>query len=256
MRSIDPNAMEPLYKQLKQVLVDAIDRKEIAAGQQIPSESSLAQKYAISRITVRNAIRELVDEGILVRRQGKGTYVSGAMLERNFEEIDGYSQSMMRQGYKPGRIIIRKEQIFDNLNNIKELLGIDYDRPVIHIRRLLLANDEPMLVEDAYYSEKFKFLLTEDLANVSTYVLFRKLLNIVPSKAIRTISLGLADQEIADYMKIKKNEPLLSVHELVYDQHGNPVHFSNSLAISQKTKIQITAYATSSSEDYKMIPPS
>lgn len=257
MKSIDPNSIDPLYKQLKNLFIKAIEEKEFLPGQKIPSENSLASEYNISRITVRNAISELVDEGILIRRQGKGTYVVGATLQRNFEEIDGYSQSMVRQGYQPGRIIIRKELMLGNPHSVREALHIPPEQHIIHIRRLLLANGEPMLMEDAYYPNKMNFLLTESLENVSTYALFKKYLNIVPSKAIRTISLSYADQEIAEYLSIKKNEPLLSVHEIVYDQNGNPIHFSNSLAISQKTTIQITAYATTSSSDnYRMVPPS
>lgn len=254
--SLNPDGVEPLYKQLKDVILDAIYRKELKHYQKIPSEAALAEKYNISRITVRNAITELVEEGVLIRKQGKGTFVSGATLERDFKTIVGYSESMKIQGYTPSRVILEKKIVHDDSNLIRPLLNIKEAESFIYIKRLLLANDEPLILENTYYPLKYSILMEKDISNISTYQLLKDSLGIAPFKAQRTIGTHFADKETAKLLGVKERASLLVIHENVYLENGEPLHYSVSYAVSSKTRIKITAYAPTSDdfEGYLVIP--
>ena len=254
---VNSNETEPLYQQLKKIILDGIKNKELIQDQKIPSESQLSKEYKISRITVRKALNELVYEGYLIRKQGKGTYVSKVKFERNFEELVGYSQSMIHQGYKPGRIIINKKIIDVDPMDARKTLNLGVSDKMIFIKSLLLADGEPIVVEKTYFSIKYALLLDEDLNNKSIYQIIKTKLNIIPSKAVRTVSIDYADKEIANYLITDEKRPLFVVSELVFDEQNNPIHHSFSYALSSKTKIQMTAYANNNNGagvDYVMVP--
>ncbi len=254
--TLNSEKIEPLYKQLKDVLLKAICSQELKHFQKIPSEAELARTYSISRITVRNAISELVEEGVLIKKQGKGTFVSGATLERDFHTIVGYSESMKQQGYRPGRIILEKRIVLDDPDHVKSKLQLKEMDQLIHIRRLLLADDEPLIFENTYYPIKYSFLLEQDLSNISMYQLLQETMGVTPFKALRTIGISYADSMKAELLNIKENMPLLVVHEHVFEQNGDPLHYSISYAISSKTNIRVLAIAPTSDEQqgYIMIP--
>ena len=254
--TLNSERIEPLYKQLKEVLLKAIYNQELHHFQKIPSEAQLASTYNISRITVRNAIAELVDEGVLIRKQGKGTFVSGATLERDFHTIVGYSESMKQQGFKPSRVILEKRVIDNDPDQVKNALNLEEKDQLIHIRRLLLADDEPLIFENSYYPMRYSFLLEKDLAETSTYQLLREKMGITPYKALRTIGIAYADALKAELLHVKENFPLLIVHEHVFEKNETPIHYSISYAISSKTNIRVLAIAPTAHEQqgYIVIP--
>lgn len=254
---LNADKIEPLYKQLKEVILKAIHRQELKHFQKIPSEAQLAEKYDISRITVRNAISELVDEGVLIRKQGKGTFVSGATLERDFHTIVGYSESMEQQGFQPSRKILEKRIIDDDPDEVKAALQLKENDKLIHIRRLLLANNEPLVYENTYYPMKYSILLEHDLSQTSTYRLLNEKLGISPYKALRTIGIAYADTLMSSLLQVKENIPLLVIREHVFEKNDEPIHYSISYAVSTKTNIRVLATAPTSNEQqgYVVLPP-
>lgn len=250
---IDKASSTPLYEQIESLLLSRIEEGVYPQGTKIPTELELGLEFNVSRVTIRGAIDRLVDRGLVVRKQGKGTFVCLPKLERNFEEIVGYSKSMVKQGFIPGRIILACELTDSGPSYVRQFLRVSSNEPIIHLKRILTANDQPMLYENAYYPNKFKFLLDVELEKYSTYELFRDRSGLSPVKATRTISLAYADSETAEYLNINRGQPLLSVTEQVYDQNADPIHYSVSLSVNERSKIQLTAYAPSSKE-YLIIP--
>lgn len=253
MDDIRKESSTPLYEQIESLLVSRIEGEVYPQGSKIPTEIELGLEFEVSRVTIRGAIDRLVERGYVVRKQGKGTFVCLPKLERNFEEIVGYSESMARQGFVPGRVILSCSLTDDGPVHVRQFLKVASDEPIIHLKRILTANNEPMLYENAYYSKKFCFLLDVELEKFSTYGLFRERMGLSPVKAIRTIEIAFADSKTAEYLHINRGQPLLSVTEQVYDQYGEPIHYSFSLSVNERSKIQLTAYAPSSKE-YMIIP--
>jgi DNA-binding GntR family transcriptional regulator len=241
--ALNPDSLIPLYMQIKTSLMEAIREREFKPNDRIPGEKELESFFRVSRITIRKAISELEEEGILVKKQGKGTFLSGVIVATTLDEINGYTQSMLRLGYKPGRILVERSILRDDLENVKRQLNVGPDEELIHIKRVLLADGDPVVLESAYYPIKFKFFMTEDLNNESMYNLLKQKMKIIPFKAQKTIGIELASKETATYLKTKVGTPLLVTNELVVEQNETPIHYSISQALSDKIKIRLVSYA-------------
>ena len=100
LRPLDDEHTLPLYQQLQRRLRDAIENRIVGPDDALPPERELAEELAVSRITVRKAIEGLVEEGLLVRRQGSGTFVSNR-VEKNFSKLTSFSEDMRARGRKP-----------------------------------------------------------------------------------------------------------------------------------------------------------
>ncbi|MCE5255602.1 MAG: GntR family transcriptional regulator [Spirochaetaceae bacterium] len=242
--ALNPDNLIPLYMQIKNSLMDAIRKREFKPNDRIPGEKELESFFHVSRITIRKAISELVDEGILVKKQGKGTFLSGITVATTLDEINGYTQSMLRLGYKPGRILIERNIISNDMEIVKKQLGVAPNDKLVHIKRVLLADEEPVVLENAYYPIKFKFFMDEDLNTESMYNLLKQKMQIIPFKAQKTIGIELANEETAMYLKTKAGTPLLVTNELVFEQNETPIHYSISRALSDKIKIRLVSYAS------------
>jgi len=240
---LNGNSLIPLYIQIKNNIMEAIRQREFKPNDRIPGENELESFFHVSRITVRKAISELVDEGILIKKQGKGTFLSSVIVATTLDEINGYTQSMLRLGYKPGRILIERNLVTRNMEMVKLQLGVAPDAELVHIKRVLLADGEPVVLENAYYPTRFKFFMDEDLNAESMYNLLKEKMKVITYKAQKTIGIELADEETAKYLNTKVGTPLLMTSELVVEQNEAPIHFSISLAMSERIKIRLVSYA-------------
>jgi GntR family transcriptional regulator len=233
----------PLYSQIKSALLDAIQTREFKPNEKIPGETDLEEFFGVSRMTIRKAISELVEEGILVRKQGKGTFLSDITVATTLDEISGYTKAMTRLGYRPGRRLISRRFEEKGFDYIKDQLGIPKHAQLVHIKRVLLADDEPIALENTFYPDKCKFFMEVDLDKYSMYQLLKERMHIVPFKAQKTIGIELATQEDARYLNTTVGFPLLVTNELVVERDETPIHYSISHALSNRIKIRLVSYA-------------
>jgi GntR family transcriptional regulator len=240
---LNSNSQIPLYTQIKNSIMDSIKKREFKPNDRIPGETELEELFHVSRITVRKAISELVDEGILIKKQGKGTFLSSVIVATTLDEINGYSQSMIRLGYKPSRILIERKIVKSDMEMIKLQLGVAPDAELVFVKRVLLADGEPVVLESSYYPIRFKFFMDEDLNAESMYSLLKQKTKVIPYKAQKTIGIELANEETASYLRTKAGTPLLFTSELVVEQDETPIHYSMSLALSERIKIRLVSYA-------------
>ncbi len=222
---LDQKIATPLYQQLKDAIIASIESGEFEQGSCIPSESELSAKYKISRITVRKAIASLVEEGFLVKRQGKGTFVERPKLERKIIEFLSFSTACEYDGRRPGsKLLKRIVREADDLES-KELLLESGDQ-VIHIQRLRYADDELLLLENNYFSySNFPYLMKSDLENKSLYKLLRHH-GVKLASAKKTLEMTLASPSVAATLSIRKNSPLFKLKGIVNDDAGHPIHLS------------------------------
>ncbi|GGO97955.1 GntR family transcriptional regulator [Stakelama pacifica] len=137
----------PLYLQLQQLIRNAIGNNVLAQGEAIPPERDIADEFSISRITVRKAIGGLVEEGLLTRRRGAGTFVAGR-VEKSFSKLSSFTEDMMARGRTPSSSwISRAEGTVDPEEALG--LGLSPGAPVFRFARIRFADDDPMAVEFA-----------------------------------------------------------------------------------------------------------
>lgn len=238
MIKLDHENATPLYKQLKDIIKQKIIDGEFQPNQKIPSELQLSKMYNVSRITVRNAITELVDEDLLIKKQGKGTFVSIPKIEDNVLEDISFSLTCKINKVKPGSKIIKNVIKDANERDIAELNLHENDK-VVYIKRIRYADDEPVILEHNFFPSKFAFLLNEDLENQSLYEILNDKYGITRAKSKRTIEIITASEEEASLLAISKGEPLLLHREIVYDKNNNPIHRTKQLIIGDKFKFVV-----------------
>mgnify|MGYP001327199516 FL=1 len=237
---LDKNSSEQLYLQIRRSLLKAIRGQELAAGQRIPSASELAEMSNVSRMTVRQALQSLVNEGWLYTVPGKGTFVSESpRIEQNLQHLSGWTEEIRAQGKIPGTKLIRIDRIEAD-RTIAEKLGISQHAPVFQLVRLRLADSLPISVERPHLAcSAFPELDKHLTDNVSLYQVMRDQYQSYPVKAVQYLEAGEADAISARLLEIAVGKPVLIVERITYDSLGRPLEYTPSV-----TKAGILRYKT------------
>ena len=149
---IEKKSPIPVYYQLKNIILKKIKDGEFSEGSLIPSERDLGENLNISRMTVRQALNQLVSEGVLYREKGKGTFVSkGKIVQRN---ILSFSDTVRNKGLVPSTVVLHFEKI-TNRHDIKNLLDLQEGESLYNIKRLRLANELPIAIEEVFIPERY-----------------------------------------------------------------------------------------------------
>jgi GntR family transcriptional regulator len=213
----------PLYKQLMQRLRNDITAGVYPAGERIPGEQALCGVYGVSRVTVRKALEEIVREGLLVRRQGKGTFVAQEKIKRDLGRITSFSDACAQIGQTAQtRLIERRREAATGED--RATLGLPKGSEVLFICRLRLSDGEPVMLEYNRFSAELSFLETAPLTG-SLYALLSSH-GLIPSRAVHDISLGRANGQIGKLLNTRDGDALLLLDQVVYDQHDRPLHIS------------------------------
>lgn len=230
----------PLYQQLKESLRSSILNENWKSGDKIPTEVELSDKYNISRVTVRKAILELVEEGYLIKKQGKGTFVSKPKIERKIVHFLGFSSACEANGLDTKSKVIKKEIVQPD-TFLKETLKLEDQDLLIYIQRVRYAGNEPLMLENNYFSYKrFNFLLSETLEG-SLYSLLSNKYKINPSQGGETsLEIIRALDEQALLLEVPGGEPLFLMKTVIYDDKGLPVHYGKQYIIGEKYKFNFT----------------
>ncbi|GAB2181532.1 GntR family transcriptional regulator [Denitratisoma sp. agr-D3] len=220
----------PLYRQIKSLIMQGLESGEWRPGEAIPSESDLAVRFNVSQGTVRKAIDEMAAENLVVRRQGKGTYVATHNDPRAFfrflrlvplsgEVEPSHSMPLECWRAKAGPEAARALQI-----NIGE--------PIIIVRRLLQFSGKPVVVDEIYLSgEVFTGLSLDVLKDYqgSLYSLFESRFGVRMIRAEERIRAVAADRVSADLLGVAEGAPLLSVERISFTYGDKPVEWRRGL---------------------------
>ena len=224
--NLDMESSAPLYRQLMQRLRDDIAAGVYPVSSRIPSEPALCSAYGVSRVTVRRALEELTKEGLLQRRQGKGTFVSTPHLFRDLKHINSFGSVCRMTGATPGTQVIRTAVIPAGEEDLTHQLAPS-GGSVVETVRLRLANHEPVMLETNHFPIRFDWLLEEDLSGSLYDVLRRR--KAEPRDAIHEISLVYADGDTAQMLDVPEGTALLQLDQMIFDQNGQPLHSSRQL---------------------------
>lgn len=222
-RPLEKKSQSPLYQQLMTRLKNDITAGVYAPGARIPSEQLLCDLYGVSRVTVRKAMLDLVQEGLLVRHQGKGTFVADERLRRDLHQITSFTAACLEKGHRAGAKLISAEFGEATAEDI-EKLGVQEGEPVLEICRVRLCDDEPVMLEMNRYGARYSFL-RDDAERGSLYEQLRAR-GVIPASAIHDISLGYATPYVSKHLPVSPGDAMLILDELVMDQHGEPLHTS------------------------------
>ncbi|WP_042354155.1 GntR family transcriptional regulator [Bacillus rubiinfantis] len=233
---LNADHQEPLYIQLKKAIQSAIVNEQFQQGEKIPTEVELSERYEVSRITVRKAVQELVSEGYLVKRQGKGTFVSLPKFDRKIEHeaVLGFTAACQANGLDSHSVVTKKE-IMKPDSLLRTLLQLEKNEKVVYIQRKRYAGDSPLMLENNFYPfNRYQFLLDETLEG-SLYSLLREKYGIDPNHSGKTtLEIALADEEQAQVLETSIGKPLFYMKTIIYDQFGRPVHVGKQYIIGDR----------------------
>ncbi len=199
----------PKYLQVKQKIIHNIDNGSYKEKEAIPSERELITLFDVSRITVRKAIDELVNEGYLYRIHGKGTYVKGEGDQNNLVSITSCTQDIEELGYTPRRKVLSEEVIPADAKRRTSLNLSDADQ-VFRLSRIYFADEEPLNFTTTYLPYKiFPDIDLYDFSKVSLYKIIEEKYGVKITKATRTIEAVSAHGELAENLDVEENVPLL-----------------------------------------------
>ena len=206
----------PKYFVLKQIIQKKVEAGEYDEDRMIESERELMETYQLSRITVRKAIDELVNEGILYRIQGKGTYVKGGGQTQNLIRLSSCTEDVLRLGRVPSKKTMCTDKIPAD-EKLGRRLHVPQGEPLFMFGRVTYADAEPLNYTMTYLPEKiFPGLDCYDLEKRSLYDIIEKEYQVRITKARRTIEAVLPYSQIAGYLEIEESQPVILFHCITY----------------------------------------
>lgn len=232
-RSTFVNSRIPLYYQLENVLREKITSGAIAQGERLPTELELIEQFGVSRITVRQALAALADDGLIERKQGRGTFVSDRVsAKRNSSgliHLTGSLDELIELGMKaPVRLL--------DLNKVEadkheaELLEIEIGAQIYRLKRLRMEGNVPFGMITNYLPEKIGSALTpEELSSGALLRTIETKLGYGLDYARQEIKAELADPYLSELLEIRIGSPLLAIERTVYSNDGTPVEFVHAL---------------------------
>lgn len=217
---LDPSSIVPVYYQLKVLL-----RKEIAGGvylpgEVIPSEHELTRRYGISRSTVRQALADLVQEGLLERIQGKGTFVAQPKLQDDLLGRSTFKRQMEERGLETSIRVLQKHSNMATKRDQK-LFGIESNETMFRLLRLISVSDEPVFIESWDIPQRHcPGLLELDLGQAFYSILIGQY-KLPLHRVVKFIEPALADDFEADVLGIKRGSPVLLIERGSYPPTGD-----------------------------------
>ncbi len=235
MRAIDHNSIIPLYAQLVEQLRRDIAANAFGESGRIPTEAELSQTYEVSRITVRRAIEELVNQGLVEKKQGKGTFVCAPRFSRRLDNGPlSFSEMCEENGLKPGAVMLEKEIVVPKSLRIRSLLKLKEGESAVHISRIRTGNGKPLAFEESYLPMEYSDLLSLDLENESMYRYLREVRGIELKSSTIRLNIVKADSRMAKLLNVSRNTALLEIKGCVLRADGAPVHTSYQCGYGEK----------------------
>ncbi|MTI94717.1 MAG: GntR family transcriptional regulator [Firmicutes bacterium] len=241
---IDRTKPEPLYYQVKNQLLRKIENGDYKVNERIPSENELVKVYDVSMITVRKALLELVQEGILYRIQGKGTYVAEPKVKR-FVNLLSFTQEMKEKGMSPSAKLVRfaKETADEKISGI---LGLPLDSPVWVYERIRLADQQPMAFQKSILPCKMFPGLSGQLLEESQS-LYKVLFEHYDTEIYRADeeynAISIKDQMIADELGVRVGATAFLVKRTSYTKHEEAFEYAVTMLRGDRYSIKVNLIA-------------
>ncbi len=214
-----------LYIQIRETLREQIKQGDLKPGQKLPSEGELAAQFGVSRMTARQGISDLINEGLLYRRRGIGTFVAQFHVERDHNRLTGFFDATQAEESEFEFRLLCREVVPAKLM-IAKALALQEGEPAIRIKTLRLAHGVPVTMHDEYVPYKLcPALLQEDLGRRSAWQVLETYGYRV-KHAVQVVEAKPADAETAKLLEMKKGAPILYKQRTILAEDGTPLELT------------------------------
>lgn len=226
--SIDKASMLPLYYQLKEIIRQEIEGGILRPGNFLLPERELCEKYGVSRATVRQAVLDLVREGLLERRQGKGTIIAPSKVEEDLLGFFNFSEQMKLKGKVPSAKMINIESL-EPSQRFCNLFSLNEGEKIARIIRLRLINNEPLFVEKTFLPGALYLNLNEEqfAQAPALYNLITQSGKLTITRVKKFIEPTLIDDFESSLLEVKKGTPALLLERIIYTEEECAIAVSN-----------------------------
>ncbi|WP_088815317.1 MULTISPECIES: GntR family transcriptional regulator [Listeria] len=230
---IDKQSGIPIYIQIQAEIKQKIEAGVWQVGTAIPAERQLAEMFHVSRMTVRQAIQGLVDDNILQRRVGAGTFIAEKKLTERLEAVTSFTNLMLQAGKKPSTRIV-SYGIRPASTQEQEALAIPEKSNVMKIERIRYGDSVPILFEVATIPENIAALLTkEDIMN-SLYEAVETKIGQQIGEAEQIMEAALVSEKVAPYLDVKLGSPVMKLRQITFLEDGRPFEFTRSQYVGSR----------------------
>ncbi len=214
----------PLYVQIRDSLRRQILDGTYEVHERLPSENEMMNAFGVSRITIRQALRDLHNEGLVFSAQGKGTFVSKPKAVQNVQRLEGFGEAMAAQGYEASARVLSIQQM-KAPKAVAASLDLQQGDEVIEVKRVRYLNRSPVCIENSYFpmfigQRMFGLDLSGDI-----FPMLENLFGISLGGADISLDSILADDEAQRYLNLKPGEAILRVERLTHNRNGQPIDF-------------------------------
>jgi len=233
--ALDKNLPLPLYHQLQAVLKAEIESGQWRADEQLPNETKLAERFGVSKITVRQALQELAELGYIRREQGRGTFVARRKFDEGPRELTSFTEEMRRHELVASSRVLSQTTVEADAR-VAAALGQPVKSQVFVLKRLRLASGEPMSVQTAHIPATFvPGLVMEE--GVSLYEALQRRYHLYPARARETYVASAADQSCAELLGIPAGSPVFAVERVTHLPNDRPFEFVQSVVRGDRYSI-------------------
>lgn len=251
--SLGRNSSVPLHARISQLLVDLIERGELAAGEQLPPERYLAELFGVSLAPVRQAILDTVSKGLLVRRRGQGTFVRGPGLEEKISILPSLSESLRGQHVEVATHVLRQELV-ETPVEIAAALEMRGGKAVF-LERLAIVSKEPVALLQTYLSARaYPGLADVSFLDHSLYELLRERYRTTVTWAESVVDVARCSSAEAEKLDVPVGEPLLRVEGTAFAEPRKPVEYFRVLYRSDRVRFHIES-RRQTDRVVRLVPP-
>ncbi len=236
---IDRTSPIPLYFQVTAQLEAAIDAGDLAPGDRLPNEIELADTLGLSRPTMRRALEELVDKGLLVRKRGYGTEVASTQVHRRVELTSLYDD-LDAAGKKPTTEVLKLDPARVNAT-AAAAVGVAGSTPLVYVERLRYADGRPLALMHNWLPPSYADLSTDELGRDGLYRILRSR-GVQPQVAKQRITAHAASQREARLLQLRRGQPLIAMQRTAYDADGQVIEFGDHAYRADGYAIEVTVF--------------
>ena len=238
--ALDLGSGVPLYMQVERSLRARINSGEWVPGHQIPTEERLCSIYGVSRITVRQAVANLVAQGLVVLERGRGRFVRDNSLVAREHGVTSFTTDLLEVGLKPGSVVLEREVLSAKDAGVVDPLRLEPDSLVVRWKRLRTSDGEPIGLQTSVLpTARFPGLDQIDLHESSLYAVLSERYGVVPTEAVDTYTVGSLNELQAKLLAVAYGSPAFQAERVALDADG-PFECTRSVMRGDRYRVRLT----------------
>ncbi|MHB9144353.1 MAG: GntR family transcriptional regulator [Symbiobacteriia bacterium] len=228
----------PLYTQLKERVWEMVDSGQLKPGDQVPSERELCERYGISRMTCRQALNDLVTEGVLYRVQGRGTFVANPKVTQGLLKLTGFTEDMLARGLVPETRVVSAE-VVPASKKLAAYLDLPLGEHVVRLERIRSAGGQPMCLEQGHLpASRVPGLEQRRDLEGSLYHLLADVYDLRLARANETLEAVAARERTGEILEVAVGSPLLLLERVTWEADGRPIEYVRSFYRGDRYRFQ------------------